>query len=98
MILLAILLPPLYFLTQKKFGMFILTSAMFLLAVIFILTVVLIPGAFILWALAMIPAAWHYRHQATTKILEAHARKVGAEVAANLQRQGVVQPSCPPRL
>lgn len=98
MILLAILLPPLYFLTQKKFGMFILTSAMFLLSVIFILTVALIPGAFLLWALSMIPATWHYRRLAAKQILEEHARKVGAEVAASLQRQAAVQTTCPPRL
>lgn len=86
MILLAILLPPLYFLTQKKIGLFILTSAMFVVSFLLALTIVLIPGALILWALAAIAAIWHYRRKAIARILDAHARKVGVEVAANLQK------------
>ena len=87
MILLAILLPPLYFLTQKKYGMFVLTGGMFLLGILMMMTIALIPVALVLWAIAMIPACWHYRREAVTKILDAHARKVGVEVAANLQKQ-----------
>ena len=56
MLLLAILLPPLYFLLNKKMGMFVITSAMFVLAFFLACTIVLIPGALILWIIAMIPA------------------------------------------
>lgn len=86
MILLAILLPPLYFLTQKKYGMFVLTGFMFLLGFVMMMTIALIPVALVLWAIALIPACWHYRRAAGTQILDAHARKVGAEVAASLQK------------
>ena len=84
MILLAILLPPAYFLTQKKTGMFILTSAMFVLSFILAITIVLLPGALFLWAFAAIAAIRHHRRKAIAEMLNSHARKVGAEVAASL--------------
>jgi uncharacterized membrane protein YccF (DUF307 family) len=87
MILLAILLPPMYFLTQKKTGMFILTSGMFVVSLFLALTIVLLPVALILWAIAAIAAVWHNRNKAATEMLASHARKVGAEVAAALQKR-----------
>jgi len=89
MILLAILLPPLYFLTQKKFGMFILTSVMFFLAVIFMLMVVLIPGSFILWALAAIPAIRHNRRQAINEMMEPHLRQLCGSLFGRVAWSGI---------
>lgn len=86
MILLAILLPPMYYLAKKKMGMFMLTSAMFVLGCFLMLTIVLIPGAMILWAFAAVAAIRHYQLETAKQMLDNHARKVGAEVAAKLQR------------
>jgi len=87
MILLAILLPPAYFLTQKKTGMFILTSAMFVVSFFLAMTIVLIPAALILWAIATIAALRHNQRRVFVEILDDHARKVGSEVATRLQKQ-----------
>lgn len=87
MILFAILLPPLYFLTQRKIGMFILTSAMFVALFLLAMTIVIIPVALILWAIAAIATTWHNRHRIAVEMLDNHARKVGVEIAANLQQR-----------
>lgn len=87
MILSAILLPPVYFLSQKKTGMFLLTSAMFVVSFFLAITIVLLPGALILWAFAAIAAIRHNRRKVFVEILDDHARKVGAEVAAGLQKK-----------
>ena len=87
MFLLAILFPPLYFLIQKKMGMFLLTSAMFILAFLLMMTFVMMPFSLILWLIAAIMAMRHYRFKVITKVLDDHARKIGVEVAASLQKR-----------
>jgi uncharacterized membrane protein len=86
MILLAIFCPPLYFLLQKKWGMFILTSGMAFLAAIFAIMVVLLPGTFILWFIALFMAVQHYKRQNMEAQMKKHAEMVCKEVAANLAR------------
>jgi uncharacterized paraquat-inducible protein A len=67
MIAIAIFCPPLYFLLQKKWGMFVLTSGMAFLALIFAMMVVLLPGTFILWIIALIMAVRHCKNQEADK-------------------------------
>lgn len=78
--------PPMYYLAQKKIGMFLLTSAMFILGCFLMLTIVLIPGAMILWAFAAVAAIRHHQLETARNMLDDHARKVGAEVAAKIQK------------
>jgi hypothetical protein len=81
MIILAILLPPLYFLLNKKMGMCILTSAMFVVAIFLAITIVLIPGSIILWIIAAIPAAMHCRRQTLNKYMVEHADLIATKMA-----------------
>ena len=81
MILLAVLLPPLYFLLNKKTGMFLVTGAMFVAAIFLALTVVLLPVSLILWVIAIIAAVRHNRR----KELVAHAEMLATKMAEKMR-------------
>ncbi len=91
MIALAIFCPPLYFLVAKKWGMFVLTSAMAFFAAIFAMMFVLLPGTFILWIIAIVMAMRHCKNQEADKRMKQHAEMVGKEVAANMSRNDKTQ-------
>ena len=79
--LLAVLLPPLYFLLNKKTGMFLVTGAMFVAAIFLALTVVLLPVSLILWVIAIIAAVRHNRR----KELVAHAEMLATKMAEKMR-------------
>jgi uncharacterized membrane protein len=81
MILLAVLLPPLYFLLNKKIGMFLITSAMLVVAMFLAMTVVLLPVSLILWVIAIIAAVRHNRR----KELVAHAEMLATKMAEKMR-------------
>jgi len=81
MMLLAVLLPPLYFLLNKKTGMFLVTGAMFVAAIFLALTVVLLPVSLILWVIAIIAAVRHNRR----KELVAHAEMLATKMAEKMR-------------
>jgi hypothetical protein len=83
MIALAIFCPPLYFLLQKKWSMFVLTSFM---AVIGFGFVFFIFPPLILWLIAAIMAIRHCKRQDMEVQMKKHAEMVGKQVAANLPR------------
>jgi uncharacterized membrane protein len=83
MIALAIFCPPLYFLIQKKIGLFLVTLVM---ALIGLALVFFIAPPLILWLIAAIMAIHHWKGQMVDKRMKQHAEMVGKEVAANLSR------------
>jgi Sec-independent protein secretion pathway component TatC len=83
MMALAIFCPPLYFLIQKKFGLFFITLIM--AAIGFGLVFFIVPPL-ILWFIAAIMAIRHCKRQDMQVQMKKHAELVGKEVAANLSR------------
>lgn len=81
MIVLAILFPPLYFLVRKRWGMFILTGAMFFIGCCLALTIALLPVSIILWIIAMIPAALDNRRTEIDRRMVKHADLVASKMA-----------------
>ena len=81
MLALAILCPPLYFICVKKWGMFILTSIM---AVIALFLVFFIAPPLIIWAIASLMAIYHWKSKRVAKMLDQHADRNGRSVAVNL--------------
>ncbi len=84
MIILAILFPPLYFLLNKKIGMCVLTGAMFIVALFLAMTIVLFPGAIILWIIAMIPAVMQQRRQRVNAYMVQHAELIATKMAEKM--------------
>ena len=78
--LVAIFVPPLYFLMKKKWLAFIVTSFLLILSLFLFMTVVLIPAALILWGLSAVVAVWDLRkvlmHEHATIIAEKMAGKM----------------------
>ncbi|MCL5745818.1 MAG: hypothetical protein M1541_18155 [Acidobacteria bacterium] len=89
--LLAVLIPPLYFLMKKKWVGFIVSSFLLVLSVFLFMTVVLIPGALIAWALCSVVAVWDLRKQ----LMNEHATMIAEKMAEKMQQQAR-PPSAPP--
>lgn len=83
MMALAIFCPPLYFLIQKKFGLFFITLVMAAIGFGFVFFIF---PPLVLWLIAAIMAIRHCKHQEMEARLKSHAELVGKEVAANLSR------------
>ena len=90
--LLAVFLPPLYFLTKKKWVACVITSFLFLLSLIFYIMVVLAPLGLILWALSAGFAGWDVR----TSMMHEHAT-ILAEKMATKMAETMRQQQQPPR-
>jgi len=80
--LLAVLLPPLYFLTRSKWLAFIVTSFLFILSIFLFMTVVLIPVALILWGLSAMVAVFDLRKV----LMHEHATIIAEKMAATMRR------------
>jgi hypothetical protein len=85
MLMLAILVPPVYFLIRQKIGMFLITSAMLVVAFFLALTMVLLPGTFILWIIAAIAALRDDRRRNMHKNMALHADMIGTKVAEKIR-------------
>lgn len=87
----AIFIPPLYFLIKKQWLGFCISS--FLLVVSFFLacTIVMIPGALILWALCSIAAVWNLRKQ----VMHEHADVLAAKMAEKMREAQTPPPALP---
>jgi hypothetical protein len=90
--LIAIFVPPLYFLIKKNWLGFIITGLLLLLSPILFMMVVLAPVALILWALCSICAVWDLRK----RLMHEHATII-AQKMAEVMRQQQSMP-VPPRL
>ena len=83
MIAIAIICPPLYFLIQKKFGMFSITLVMALVALALVFFIV---PPLILWLIASFMAIYHWKSLKMDKRMKQHAEMIGKEIATNLPR------------
>ncbi|HLX70116.1 MAG TPA: hypothetical protein VKV04_10870 [Verrucomicrobiae bacterium] len=74
--LVAIFIPPLYFLIKKKWLGFVVSSLLLVLSFFLAMTVVLLPVALILWALCSAVAVWNLRKQLVHESAEVLATKM----------------------
>lgn len=81
MLLLAIICPPLYFICVKKWGMFLITSVMALVALALLLLIV---PPLILWGVAALMAIYHWKQKKISLLMDRHAAQVGRAVAASM--------------
>ncbi|HWD91717.1 MAG TPA: hypothetical protein VG938_05130 [Verrucomicrobiae bacterium] len=79
--LVAIFIPPLYFLIKKKWLGLIVSSLLLILSLFLAMTIVLIPGALILWALCSMCAVWNLRKA----LVNEHAEAIATKMAAKMQ-------------
>lgn len=83
MIYLCILfLPPVYFLTRKKWGGFCLNAFLYGMAWLCVLSIVGMMGAPVFWILAVGHASFTYRREQ----MERHANLVASKMAEKLQQ------------
>jgi hypothetical protein len=76
----AIFIPPLYFLIKKRWLGFIVSSCLLVLSLFLAMTVVLIPGALILWALCSTVAVWNLRKALVNESAEVLATKMAEKM------------------
>lgn len=81
--LIAVFVPPLYFLINKKWVAFLVTSFLFFLSIIFFMMVVLAPLALILWLCCSVCAVWDVRKA----LMHEHATIIAEKMAAAVQQQ-----------
>jgi len=81
--LVAVFIPPLYFLTKKKWLPFIVSSCLLILSLFFAMTVILIPVSLILWGLCSAVAAWNVKKS----LMHEHADLIATKMAEKF-RQG----------
>ena len=81
--LIAIFLPPVYFMTKKRTAAAVVTSFLFLLSCIFYIMIVLAPVGLVLWLLSAIAAVWDLRKS----LMREQAKMIAEEMtAASRQR------------
>lgn len=80
--LVAALVPPLYFLIKKKWAAFVVSSLLLFLSLCMLVSIVLIPGAIILWVLCATVAFWDLRKQ----LMHEHATVIAEKMAAKMQQ------------
>ena len=94
MYLLAMLIPPLYFMTNKKWLPCIVTSFLLIVSFFLCCTIILIPGALILWGLCAVVAVFGTVRKA---LMNEHAtiiaEKMAEKMAETMRQQ---QPPAPP--
>jgi len=81
MYLVAILIPPLYFLIKKKWLAFIGSMVAFFFAVIFAIMMILLPISFILWGLCSVVAVWDLRK----RVMHENAEVLAAKIAEKMR-------------
>lgn len=78
--LVAIFIPPLYFLIKKRWLGFIVSSFLLVLSFFLAMTVVMLPVALILWALCAVCAVWNLRKQLVRESAEVLATKMAEKM------------------
>jgi hypothetical protein len=76
-----IFIPPLYFLTRKKWGAFIINSVFYGIACALVLTLALIFVAPIFWLIAVCHASYYWRQE---KLVQ-HAELLANKMAENMR-------------
>lgn len=90
MYLVAVFVPPLYFLIKKKWLAFIVTTFLFFLSLMFFIMVVLAPIGLILWGASAVCAVWDLRKV----LMHEHATIIAEKIAEAMRQQQ--PPSAPP--
>ena len=90
--LIALFVPPLYFAMKKRWVGFIVTSLLLFLSMIFLITVVLAPGAFFLWFCCAICAVWHLRKE----VVREHSRIFAEELVGKMSQANAALPPLTP--
>ena len=86
--LIAIFIPPLYFILKKKWLAFIGSMIAFFFAVIFAIMIVLLPLSFILWALCSVIAVWDLRK----RLMHEHADVLATKMAEKMREAQTTPP------
>jgi predicted membrane protein len=89
--LVAILIPPLYFLIKKKWLAFIGSMAAFFFAVIFAIMMILLPISFILWGLCSVVAVRDLRK----RLVHEHAEVLATKMAEKMREVQSTPPALP---
>ena len=79
--LVAVLVPPLYFLIKKKWLGFIVSSVLLVLSLFLAMTVVLLPVALVLWIFCSVCAIWSVRKS----LMHEHADILASKMAEKMQ-------------
>lgn len=74
--LIALFIPPLYFLIKKRWFALIGSLVAFFFAVIFAIMMVLLPVSFILWGICSVVALWDLRRRVAHDNAEVLASKI----------------------
>jgi hypothetical protein len=91
--LVAVFIPPVYFLTRKKWLGFGVASFLLVVSFFFYITIALIPVALILWFLCSICAVWDLKKE----LMREHATLIAEKMADKLTGQSQSRtPSSPP--
>lgn len=78
--LVAILMPPLYFLIKKRWLGFIVSSFLLVLSFFLAMTVVMLPVALILWMLCAVCAVWNLRKHLVHESAEVLATRMAEKM------------------
>ena len=93
--LIAIFVPPLYFLIKRRWLAFILSTFLFILSPFLLMTGILAPVALFFWFACAICALWHLRQQVTRENARILAEEMAAKMAEVMRPQST---AVPPRM
>ena len=83
MYLCLIFIPPIYFISRKKWGGFVLNSVLYGIACLCVISIIGIMVAPIFWALAVGHASFTYRKEAVAN----HAELIATKMAEKMQEK-----------
>ena len=89
--LVAIFIPPLYFLIKKKWLALLGSMVAFFFAVIFAIMMILLPISFILWGICSVVAVWDLRK----RVMHEHADVLATKMAEKMRQPQTVPPPMP---
>ena len=92
--LVAVFIPPLYFLMKKKWLGFIVSSLLLVLSLFLAMTVVFIPVSLLLWGLCTVVAVFDLRKQ----LMQEHATVIAEKMAEKMRQQPGPAAVAPPAL
>ena len=90
--LVAVFIPPLYFLMKKKWVAFVVSSLLLVLSLFLAMTVVLIPVSLILWGLCAVLAIWDLRKALMHEHATIIAEKMASKMAETMRQQSAPPP------
>jgi hypothetical protein len=83
----AVFIPPIYYLLNKRIVMFLITSVMFVFALGFAMTGILLPVSIIMWIVTIILAAQDLRKKKMKEAMTMNADILASKIAEKMPRQ-----------